>query len=78
MNILHLFDPKSRPQARRVADKNPEAEIQECHDDEEVYEAPVELIPAVDIISIVNATEFKEKETIGLKEWSDRLEAIKV
>jgi hypothetical protein len=75
--ILYLFDPKSRPQARRAGDKL-SGEQQESIDDEEVDSAAdlAELIPAVDIIPIINATEFKEK--VESKKWSERVEGIKV
>jgi hypothetical protein len=76
--ILYLFDPKSRPQARRAAARQGGPTQQECPNDEvlDSTASQADLIPAVDIISIINATEFKEK--VESKKWSDRVEAIKV
>ena len=76
--ILYLFDPKSRPQARRANAKQEGLAQQEGPNDEELDStaSQADLIPAVDIIPIINATEFKEK--IESKKWSERVEAIKV
>lgn len=76
LSILYLFDPKSRPQSQHGATTSVEGE--NCPEEEESGPGvdPFTLIPAVDIIPKLYATEFKEK--IESKKWSDRIEAIKV
>jgi len=75
--ILYLFDPKSRPQSQHGAATSLERDGAPVGEEENSTAVdPFNLIPAVDIIPKLYATEFKEK--VDSKKWNERVEAIKV